>query len=81
MTTTEAIKTAKTVAAVRGWTGRAGGWIYDELDRPICKGWTELARLLRKAQMISTFASGRPAVDWRAMDLAVNLTARVRRGY
>lgn len=75
MTTTTALtRAARTVAEVRGWTGRPGGWIYDNNGRPICHGWASLAQALVRAGYID--ADGRPA--WRRMDLTRNPANRVR---
>ena len=45
---------AKLVAAHRGHYGKAGGWIYDAEDRPICQGWTEYGVRLMARHVIVT---------------------------
>jgi hypothetical protein len=67
-------KIAKTVAEVRGWVGRPGGWIYDEQGRPICHGWASLFRALRHVGAVD--AAGR--IAWRRLDLMRNHAATLR---
>lgn len=43
---------AKLVAAHRGHYGKAGGWIYDAHDRPICHGWHEYGTRLMARHVI-----------------------------
>ena len=43
---------AKLVAAHRGHYGKAGGWIYDAQDRPICQGWTDYGNRLLARNVI-----------------------------
>lgn len=43
---------AKAYAAEHGFTGRKGGWIYNQADRPICQGWDSYVAMLTRRGII-----------------------------
>lgn len=67
---------ARVIARQRGHSGGLGGWIYNEVGRVICRGWTTYAgRLqLRGAivpKKVTDPRSGKKvvrwAINWRAL--------------
>lgn len=76
MSTTNAeIKLAKSYAEVRGFEGRPGGWIYNPAGKPVAHGWQSFAALLRRRRRIISLPDGRPAINWRADDIAGRFAA------
>jgi hypothetical protein len=70
---------AKLVAAHRGHYGKAGGWIYDAQDRPICQGWTDYGNRLLARNVIAPKEVVNPdpdgpakvvrfAINWRRLE-------------
>jgi hypothetical protein len=57
------VELARTWAAHYGYTGRAGGWIYDPSGMPVLQGWDLFAQLLIKFGYITVGVG----INWRTL--------------